>query len=152
MLPRTVPQREQTQPADCLAACVAMVLDYLEQPISYSQLLRLLGIGPAGAPRRNVLRLARHGLQVTYREATLPILVDYLQTGRPVIVFMDTGELAYWSRTTNHAVVVVGIAGETILVNDPAFPAASQRVPRDEFELAWLNCDNACAIIERETQ
>ena len=22
-----------------------------------------------------------------------------------------------------------------------------QRIPRGEFELAWLNCDNACAVV-----
>ncbi|MBN1887789.1 MAG: C39 family peptidase, partial [Thermoflexales bacterium] len=149
MLPKPVPHREQTMPADCLAACAAMLLDYLEQPIPYLRLVKLLGIGPIGAPRRNILRLTQLGLQVTYRQATLPILADYLHAEQPVIVFLDTGELAYWSTATNHAVVLVGLEGDDVLVNDPAFPSAPQRIPRDDFELAWLNSDNACAIIER---
>ena len=144
-----VPHREQAQASDCLAACAAMVLGYLGQPVSYTQLLSLLGIGPVGAPRRNITRLSRFGLKVTYGESTLPIVEARLQAGQPVIAFVDTGELSYWTVASNHAVVVVGMEGDVVLVNDPAFPSAPQRVERGEFELAWLNADNACAIVER---
>ncbi|MCL5998087.1 MAG: C39 family peptidase [Chloroflexi bacterium] len=144
-----VPHREQTRPSDCLAACVAMVLDYLGQPVPYDRLLALLSIGPFGAPRRNVIRLERLGLRVTYREATTPLIAAHLRAGQPVIAFVDTGELSYWSTASNHAVVVVGIDVDMVLVNDPAFANAPQRVVLGEFELAWLNADNACAIIER---
>ncbi|HID64712.1 MAG TPA: hypothetical protein EYP49_18495 [Anaerolineae bacterium] len=58
---------KQTQSSDCLAACVAMVLDYLGCPMPYADLITLLEIGPIGAPRRNVLRLTRVGLRVSYR-------------------------------------------------------------------------------------
>ena len=145
--PLNVPHREQIQASDCLAACVAMVLDYLGRPVSYPQLLSLLQIGLLGAPRRNVLHLTRLGLDVTYREAALSLIVAYLQASQPVIAFVDTGELAYWSVATNHAVVVIGLDPEHVIVNDPAFASAPQRIPRGEFELAWLNCDNACAVV-----
>lgn len=145
--PLNVPHREQTQASDCLAACAAMVLDYLGRPVAYPQLLSLLQIGFLGAPRRNILRLTRLGLDVTYFEATFPILVNYLQAGQPVIAFVDTGELGYWSVVTNHAVVVIGLDPDHVIVNDPAFASAPQRIPCGEFELAWLNCDNACAVI-----
>lgn len=148
MLPKPVPHREQIQLADCLAACAAMILEYAGRPVPYTQLIEVLGIGPAGAPRRNIMRLTQLGVQVTYRQAAFSILAVYLQEGKPVIAFVDTGELAYWSTVTNHAVVVVGIEGDEVLVNDPSFSKAPQRIPREEFELAWLNCDNACAIIE----
>lgn len=45
-----VPHLKQTQQADCLAACAAMVLAYLNQPTDYRRLLTLLGIGVHGAP------------------------------------------------------------------------------------------------------
>ena len=67
-----------------------MVLDYLDQPTSYNQLLSLLRIGPIGAPRRNILQLTRLGIDVAYREATLPLVVEFLQAGLPVIAFVDT--------------------------------------------------------------
>jgi ABC-type bacteriocin/lantibiotic exporter with double-glycine peptidase domain len=147
VLPLPVPHRKQERDSDCLAACAAMVLAYLNRPTAYAELLTLLRIGPLGAPRRNVSRLAQLGLDVTYREATLPIVAAYLQAGEPVITFVDTTELTYWSFATNHAVVVIGLDAIEVVVNDPAFDTAPHRIPHDEFELAWLNSDNACAII-----
>jgi ABC-type bacteriocin/lantibiotic exporter with double-glycine peptidase domain len=145
--PLNVPHREQTQSSDCLAACAAMVLAYLGRPVDYARLLAILQIGPVGAPRRNVLRLTRLGLDVTYREATFSLIATHLQAGQPVIAFVDTGELAYWSVTTNHAIVVIGLEAEHVIVHDPAFAATPQRIPFGEFEVAWLNCDNACAVV-----
>ncbi len=144
-----VPHYPQRNTADCLAACAAMVLAYHGKPTPYGKLLHLLKIGPIGAPRRNILNLSRlRGVSVAYREATVPILVQFLTNGLPVIAFVDTGELGYWTSTTNHAVVIIGIDGDDLLVNDPA-SAESQpvRVPIGEFDLAWLNADNTCAIV-----
>ena len=142
-----VPHREQQQASDCLAACAAMVLDYLDKPTSYNRLLSLLRIGPIGAPRRNILQLTRLGIDVAYREATLPLVAELLQAGLPVIAFVDTGELSYWSVSTNHALVLVGINEDYVFVNDPAFPDAPISVSVGEFDLAWLNGDNTCAIL-----
>lgn len=127
-----------------------MVLDFAGRSVPYSDLLRLLGIGPIGAPRRNILRLARIGIGIIYSESTLPILEEHLDRGRPVIAFVDTGELSYWPIASNHAVVVTGMNADHVYVNDPAFMNAPKTVLRDEFALAWLNCDNACAIVVAE--
>lgn len=144
----TVPHFIQTGPSDCLAACAAMVLAYHGKVTSYAKLIDLLKIGPIGAPRRNILNLSRlRGLEVIYREATLPIAAQYLQVGLPVIVFVDTGELGYWSSTTNHALVIIGIEGDDILANDPGAKDAPVHIPVGEFDLAWLNADNACAVV-----
>lgn len=125
-----------------------MVLAYLGKVTSYGRLIDLLKIGPIGAPRRNILNLSRmRGIDVTYREATLPIAAQYLEAGLPLIAFVDTGELGYWSGATNHAVVVIGFEGDNILVNDPAVTEAPVRIPIGEFDLAWLNADNACAVV-----
>jgi len=138
----------QTQPADCLAACTAMVLGYLGRSFPYADLLTLLGIGPYGAPRRNVLRLTVLDLHVNYGESTPDILSAYLKRRQPIIVFVDTGELPYWSESTNHAVVVAGLDDEAVLLYDPAFDSP-QVAPREDFELAWLECDNMCALITK---
>lgn len=146
--PLAVPHHIQAGPSDCLAACAAMVLAYYGRSTPNGRLLHLLNIGPFGAPRRNILSLSRlRGVTVAYREATLPIAAQYLQTGMPVIAFVDTGELAYWSITTNHALVLVGIAGDNILANDPAMKDSPVRIPVWEFDLGWLNAGNACAIV-----
>jgi hypothetical protein len=36
--------------ADCLVACVAMVLDYLAAPVNYKRLRQTLGTTEAGTP------------------------------------------------------------------------------------------------------
>ena len=122
----------QTQPADCLAACAAMVLDCLGRPLPYAKLLALLDIGLYGAPRRNILRLTTLDLKVDYGEATLDILAAHLKHARPVIAFVDTGELPYWSESANHAVVVAGLDDDAVLVYDPAFDNP-QVVPRENL-------------------
>lgn len=148
--PLPVPFHKQEAESDCLAACATMLLRYIGCPLPYSQLVRLLQIGPIGAPRRNIVNLTQVGYHVTYREATLTILAeDYLQKGEPVIAFVDTGELSYWSRITNHALVVVGLDEENVLVLDPAFSATLRLIPHEEFQLAWLNGDYACGIIHK---
>lgn len=127
-----------------------MVLAYHGRAMPYSKLIELLQIGPIGAPRHNILNLSRlKGISVVYREAALPLLAQYLKAGLPIIAFVDTGELAYWTETTNHAVVVIGIEGDDILVHDPAFEDVLIRISVGEFDLAWLNGDNACAVITR---
>lgn len=140
-----VPHHQQRNGADCLAACAAMLLQYHGLSADYQQLLSLLEIGPIGAPRRNISRLAQLGIQVEYREATIHLLLDWLHAGIPCIAFVDTEELSYWDVTSNHALVVVGFETEVLLVNDPALKFAPQRILIDEFELAWLNNDYMCA-------
>ncbi len=147
--PLPVPHHSQQQDSDCLAACTAMVLSYLQQTTPYSELLKLLQIGVLGTPRRNILRLHQLGLDVSYREATLPIVAAYLQAGQPVIAFVDTAELEYWSVASNHAVVIIGLDTTNVIVNDPAFDTAPHHIPHTEFELAWINCDDSCTIIQK---
>ena len=50
----TVPQQKQQSDGDCLAACAAMVLNYLNRPVAYASLLKLLKIKPFGAPASNI--------------------------------------------------------------------------------------------------
>ena len=44
----SVSHRQQRQQADCLAACAAMVLDYLHVPFRYDRVPRLLRIEAHG--------------------------------------------------------------------------------------------------------
>lgn len=146
--PLPVPHHKQRQAADCLAACATMVLAYHHRAVTYARLLSLLGISPIGAPRRNILHLTALGLDVDYYEATLPLLAQELHRGYPVIAFVDTAELPYWHIASNHAIVVVGLTQDEVHANDPAFDTAPYTIPHGDFELAWLNCDNACAVIK----
>ncbi|MBI4670218.1 MAG: hypothetical protein HY741_00940 [Chloroflexi bacterium] len=53
-----VSHRSQLQRADCLAACAAMVLDYLGVFANYQELLGLLQVGEYGTAYSNLPYLA----------------------------------------------------------------------------------------------
>jgi ABC-type bacteriocin/lantibiotic exporter with double-glycine peptidase domain len=141
----------QSQQADCLAACAQMVLQYLQIPIDYPQLLAVLETERAGSYFSKLKRLeARLGLTIELAQGSddLDLLYPYLDQGLPVIAYVNTGELkSYWQSTTFHAVVVVGLDEEFVYVNDPYFVDAPKEVPHGEFILAWLEQDYWYAVI-----
>jgi ABC-type bacteriocin/lantibiotic exporter with double-glycine peptidase domain len=143
-----VTHHPQRQPADCVAACAAMVLGYLGLPQDYDQLNQLLGVDPlVGTPFSSLRRLTTLGLQVDIVSGTLAGLAEHLVLGRAPIVLLTTGDLPYWPEDTPHAVVVVGTDEAEVYVNDPAFEQAPQRASRGDFELAWLTRDQLMAVI-----
>jgi hypothetical protein len=124
-----------------------MVLAYLERAVDYSRLLSLLKIKPYGAPASNVWLLETLGLTVVYSKTDLAGLEAMLEAGHPVIVFVRTGELPYWTYSTDHALLVVGYDEGCLYVHDPhrsEFPIA---VPRRDFELAWLEREYYYALV-----
>ena len=141
---------EQRQQADCLAACSAMLLDYLQVPIKYNKLVKRLRIGYGGAPFRNLHDLETFGVSVEIRQGEIETLRAHLKQGVPPMAFVATQQLSYWSEATNHAVVVVGINENSIYLNDPSFAHAPQVVSIDEFYLAWFAIDKYYAIINKK--
>lgn len=144
-----VSHRRQQQQADCLAACAAMVLDYLQRPIPYDRLLHLLRVDAIGAPFRNLRLLQSLRLSVTIANGDMTTLHAHLQNGRPLIVAVDTAQLPYWNEATDHAVLVIGVDAQHVYLLDPDTAVAPQLVPLAEFELAWLEKDYLYAVMER---
>ena len=148
---------KQKQQADCLAACCAMVLTYLQIEIPYQRLLGLLKVQTFGSIFHHLKNLEVLGVSVLIGEGDIDRLKHYLSLGLPVIVFVDTGELqSYWVEQTNHAVLVVGFdetanTSSLIYLNDPEFLEAPKSVSLAEFELAWLEKDYLYAVIEKRT-
>jgi ABC-type bacteriocin/lantibiotic exporter with double-glycine peptidase domain len=142
-----VPHQQQQSDGDCLAACAAMVLNYLNSSIDYTELQRLLKIKPYGAPASNIRLLVQLNLSVTYSVTDMTGIESMLEQGHPVIVFVRTSELPYWSYGTDHALLVVGYGEANIYVNDPNFTNAPIAVPRGDFELAWLERDYYYALV-----
>ncbi len=126
-----------------------MVLDYWQIPYDYRALLRLLRTEEAGAALSNVRFVARLGVLVELRTGTLTDLRAYLQQGIPVIAFLSTGMLSYWEYETGHAVTVIGIDDETIVVHDPHLAEPAKYIPVIEFEAAWIELDEQYAVIRR---
>jgi ABC-type bacteriocin/lantibiotic exporter with double-glycine peptidase domain len=145
-----VSHRRQKQQADCLAACAAMALGYLQVPINYEDVNRLLGVDAIGTPFRRLQNLQALGLRINIDEGNLTKLQTYLEDGLPSIAAVNTGQLPYWEDITNHAVVIIGIDEQYVYLNDPDTAESPQVVSLAEFELAWLEKDYLFAVIELE--
>lgn len=143
-----VPHRKQSKDAMCLPTCAAMVLAYLDRPMTPEELARILGTTDLGTMASNITRLATQGLTVEYETGSALRLHHYLSQGIPCIVFLWTGNLSYWQVDTPHAVVAVGVTEDTVLVNDPAFDDAPIRVPIEEFLLAWSEFEYKYAVLK----
>ncbi len=148
----------QQRDGECLAACAAMVLTYLDEPVNYPRLLQRLDIMNSGTPFPNIVRLRSWRLTVELAQGQFVTLRQRLEKGAPVIVPVATELLPYWllrtdipatERTTEHALVVIGFDDENIYVNDPDFREAPQSVDRDWFAEAWRHHDNWYAVIRR---
>ncbi len=145
-----VPHQKQRQASDCLAACAAMILDYLKRPEPYERLVELLKITPnLGAPASHVLHLSNLVSGVVYASGSLEDITRQLKGDLPCIAFVSTLMLGYWKESTRHAVVVVGLdeEGEKVYLNDPYFDHAPQIVSPLEFRLAWDEMANLYAVL-----
>lgn len=147
----SISHRQQSQQADCLAACAQMVLQYLQIPIAYSQILAILETDRGGSTFSKLKKLEpqlRLTVELAQGSDELDLFYGYLDQALPIIAHVNTGELkSYWRHTTFHAVVVVGLDEEFVYVNDPYFDDAPQAAPREEFILAWLEQDYWYGVI-----
>lgn len=145
----TVPHYPQQLESDCLAACAGMALAMLGIQIGYDSLLAVLDSKPWGTPHRNIQHLSRliPGIQITYRQGALPDVFRAIDAGTPVILFVWTGDLPYWTVETWHAVVAVGYDEDSFYVNDPALAVAPQIVAHGDLDLAWIAYGAYYAVI-----
>lgn len=141
---------QQHQDGECLAACAAMILNFVGISVSYNRLLKVLEVESGlGTPSFKIRNLSRLGIKVDYRQGSLENLQDHLEAGRPCIIFLRTGDLPYWHRITDHAVVIVGINDEHVYLNDPAVVLSPVQVSLGDFDLAWLERDEMYAVLTR---
>jgi len=119
-----------------------MVLAYLGIERAEAKVSRVLGAQEYGTPSFAIQRLADLGVQVTYRQWPLPELMTTLTSKQPVIVFVRTGFLGYWTEDVAHAVVIVGVEeGHHFWINDPAREQAPLIVSWDGLLAAWAEFD-----------
>lgn len=143
-----VPLLPQSDHADCLPACVEMVLAFFGRPVERKWLCRVMESSALGTPGFKVLNLRHHGYDVTYASATDErALTQSLAAGVPPIVLLHTRHLPYWERETAHAVVLTAMDEDHVTLNDPAFPAAPQTISYGDFVLSWLDFDCLYALI-----
>jgi ABC-type bacteriocin/lantibiotic exporter with double-glycine peptidase domain len=129
-----IPHFQQTTEGTCLQTCVRMILAYLQRPVEEGEVTGLFEADDSGVTASRVLRLEQWGFQVTYGSTTLEELQAWLAQGLPPIVLVHTQFLDYWTTNTAHAVVVVGIEGNSVYLNDPAFDTVPQLA-----SIGWLS-------------
>lgn len=133
----------QRDKADCLAACASMVLTYLGIEAKYERLVTVLGITPFGTPHSRIQRLKNlsSDLHIRHQQGELRDLFDTIDQGMPPIVYVQAGELPYWTEDTFHAIVSIGYDETTFTLLDPAMTHQPYRILHDELFLAWLALD-----------
>ncbi|MBI3959962.1 MAG: C39 family peptidase [Chloroflexi bacterium] len=134
----------------CLAVSAQMVLEYLGEPASESDLIARLQIEiPLGTPFPMIERVQNRRVTVRLASLTDSQLRLLLDQNRPVICRVWTVMLPYWrDENVSHVAVVVGYDDRYVYLNDPAFPDAPQRVLWDGFLAAWEEYDRMAAIIQ----
>ncbi|MDQ3250138.1 MAG: peptidase C39 family protein [Chloroflexota bacterium] len=139
----------QQSTGECLAACAAMVLNYLGHFVDYQRLIKLLRIQrTVGTPFFHIHELKKLGISVTHQQGTLQQLHTHLTRRSPCITGVQTSQLPYWNHiSTPHAVVVVGMDSQFVYVNDPEFATAPIQVDLGDFDLAWLEHDEFYALL-----
>lgn len=142
----------QETDAGCLAACVQMALAHLGITVSQKALNRLLELTPAGVLISRLIRLERYGVQVTMNHGTVDDLVQAIEQGIPPIVFVHTSQLPYWSIGTQHALLISGYEDNELLINDPALPAAPQKVNAAILQLAWDEFDDRYVTLSKSSE
>jgi len=118
-----------------------------DQPSLATQLEMIVG---AGVPGNKLMLLASPTLDVIYRSGELADLHFALNRGIPPIALVHTSELPYWSETTAHAVVILGLDDALMTLNDPAFPQAEIEISTGDFLLAWDEMVNLYALLQRK--
>ncbi len=144
-----VPHILQSADGKCLQACACMVLAYLQSPITEDKISELFNASAFGVPSSRITRLQQWGYHVTYRSASLYEVQTWLAQGKPVIAFVNSQFLDYWTAVSPHAVVIIGKDDQNIYLNDPAFVTAPQICSLDGFLAAWAEMDDVVAVINR---
>ena len=144
-----VTHRVQQTDGLCLAVAASMVLDFLGESLSESELIRRLQIRiPIGTPFPMIEKVQTRKATARITSLSDVQLRLHLDAGQPVICRVWTVMLSYWDyRDTSHVVVVVGYDEQHVYLNDPAFADAPKRVLWDRFLAAWEEYDRQAAII-----
>lgn len=143
-----LPHIQQSAEGYCLLACVRMVLAHLGLKHSEVKVIRTLNVQEFGTPSFAIRRLTALGLQVTYREWSMSQLLDALEAGQPVILFVRTGFLDYWQEDVAHAVVAVGAQeDQQFWIHDPALSTGPSIVSWNGLLAAWAEFEYRGAAI-----
>jgi len=148
----SVPHFRQELEYSCVAACVRMVLAHYGDRRTEADSRLLLDTQPGGTRVGNVMRVSGPAFEVYVRPSGLVELSTILAENQPVIVFLKTGFLSYWTVDIAHAAVVIGLDATTVALNDPYFATAPQTTSVQNFEKAWAETGQLSVLIRPRKQ
>jgi hypothetical protein len=110
---------------------------------------------PGMTPENALTLLESSGVPAELQVGTVGDLAQYLDEGRRVLLFVDSGEIwhgeAVEDNTMDHAVVLTGIDVErgVAILSDPGTPDGNQEeVPLDVFEDAWADSHHTMLVCD----
>jgi hypothetical protein len=124
-----------------------MVLAHHGDVPTEAELRLLLDTRPTGTRAGNVMRLSGPAWEVHVRPSRQAELQRVLADNQPVIVFLKTGSLEYWSMDIFHTVVLVGLDSLVAALHDPHFASAPQTTSLQSFEKAWAQTGQFAAFL-----
>lgn len=154
----SVPHIRQLDEGYCLPACAQMVLtclglldaDAIGEIAQLKLAKQLQTIPGVGTPGFRIRLLASRRIEVIHHRGELADLRAALDEGIPPIIMLVTSELPYWEMSTTHAVVLLAIDEDSVLLNDPDYEEAPVRVSLGDFELAWYEMGNSYALLKKK--
>ena len=127
-----------------------MVLAFWGIERTQERLARQLQMIPgAGTPGSRILRLRSRNLDVRYDSGSLDDLQTALNQGIPPIALVNTKHFDHWQIEAAHAVVVIAMNEERVLIHDPGMDHGSTMVGLDDFYLAWDEMANLYSLIRK---
>ncbi len=144
-----LPDVRQGTEYSCGAAALQSVLSYWGRDIGEEDLIKLLETDPkSGTYPEDIIRVAREvGLDADMKEnLTLEEVNSSVNAGIPVIVDCQSwrspasGNLS-WADDygDGHWMVVLGMDGKNVYLEDPYILGSRGFIPRQEFEERWQN-------------
>lgn len=145
-----LPQFSQELPTSCVAACVRMVLTGLGHPLTEVDIRHRCGQLTLGMRLNQVAKgLSDLPVAVAYElEWSLDDLVDAVRAGTNPVVGIDLRPVE--GIFACHAVVIVSITDEHVLVHDPRYRKGPRSIGLNTFEAAWNLADREAVIIAPE--
>jgi ABC-type bacteriocin/lantibiotic exporter with double-glycine peptidase domain len=132
---------------DCGPAALAMVLGFFGEPASLEDLTaRLYHPDLEGTLTLDLLLEARRrGLEARQVRGDLASLRATLADGRPLLVFLDVGRVAWAPRW--HFAVAIGLTPDGVLLHSG--DRAGLTLPIDRFMAAWARTDHWALDVRR---
>jgi ABC-type bacteriocin/lantibiotic exporter with double-glycine peptidase domain len=144
-----VPHFRQELDYSCLAACVRMILAFYGKDYSESDLRKLLKTRMGGtSPARLMWQLPTLGFEALVETGSLRSLSEHVDSGQPCIVHVWTPPLPHWDKEAIHALVVIGMSEDSVLIHDPSLPTGPTTVPLSSFVNAWAATDYLMIAIQ----